>query len=137
MKEIDFLARSLSYETLETAVLYLDESGVSTTIEGAGELIAGHFETLLNSRLNSDFFRSEITFTKEKAAILSKFPGLNEPEKDDLYSGFISLFTAGYISGYVAGIKDMETLQLAFHEVERKTGGEHEQKGSGQDIKVY
>ena len=123
MKEFDILAKSLSYETLETAALYLDESGASTTIEGAGELIAGHFETLLNSRLNSDFFRGEIAFTKEKEAIFSKFPGLNEPEKEDLYSGLISLFTAGYINGYAAGIKDMETLQLAFREVERKAGG--------------
>ena len=124
MKEIDILAKSLSYETLETAALYLDESGTQpATIEKAKGLLAGHFETLLSSRLNSDFLRSEIAFAQEKRDILSHLPGLSEQEKEELTDGLTDLFCAAYTSGYAAGVKDMETLQLAFHEVERKAGG--------------
>lgn len=105
----EILASTLSCDTVRKAKLYYEMSGEKDVdMERAKNLLAEHFDTLLDARIGCSIGRGDITFEKKKEKILELLKA--EPvDYEDLFSAIWDLYGDGLTFGYLAGLKDMES----------------------------
>lgn len=115
MNAKEAIKNNLSLQTLETAKAYLlttGETEESITLERAGNILANHFDILLDAHFNDSFGRGDTAFESSKDVILAltKIPENDLKAKEEFFSYIWNLFAGGYLNGYVMGVKDTETL---------------------------
>lgn len=88
------ISRGLTYKTLEAAKQYFERMGEkNVSIDRARRLLGTHFENMLDVQYNSCLCTPK-------------------PDVDDADGVIFGMFGTGFDAGYMAGVKDMETVML-------------------------